>query len=327
MQDPPKLLDRVRIAIRTRHYSRRTEEAYVAWIRRFIFFHHKRHPAAMGAEEVNAFVSHLATAGRVSASTQAQALCALLFLYRHVLDDPLPWLDEIVRAQRKRRPPEVLSRDEVRRVLGAMKGVPRLVCGLLYGGGLRLLEALRLRVKDIDLAANLLVVRQGKGGKDRRTILPASMKDALRSHIEQVRRIHQRDLGRGLGAVFLPDALQRKYPSANREFGWQWVFPATRVWIDAETGARGRHHLDESVVQRAMKVAVRTAAIDKFAVCHTLRHSFATHLLEDGYDIRTVQELLGHADVRTTMIYTHVLQQMGKRAMRSPLDGLVEESR
>lgn len=280
----------------------------------------------MGADEVNAFLTHLAVQDRVSASTQAQALCALLFLYRHVLDDPLPWLDEIVRARRRRRPPEVLTRGEVRRVLGCMEGTPRLIAGLLYGGGLRLLEALRLRVKDVDFAANVVTVRQGKGGKDRRTILPASVKDALRVHVEQVRRVHRRDLGRGLGAVYLPEALQRKYPNAAREFGWQYLFPAARLWRDPVTGATGRHHIDESVMQKAMKAAVRAAEIDKPAGCHTLRHSFATHLLEDGYDIRTVQELLGHADVRTTMIYTHVLQQMGKRAMRSPLDALEERA-
>ncbi len=283
----------------------------------------------MGAEEVNAFLTHLAVAGRVSASTQGQALSALVFLYRHVLDDPLPWLAEIVRARRTRRLPVVHTREEVRRLLGGMKEPSRLVASILYGGGLRLLEALRLRVKDVDFAANLLLVREGKGSKDRRTILPESLKSALRGQVAEVRRLHERDLGRGLGEVALPDALCRKYPNAGRELAWQWLFPATRIWRNPESGARGRHHLDESVVQRAFKQALRGAhpPIDKPASCHTLRHSFATHLLEDGYDIRTIQELLGHSDVRTTMIYTHVLQEMRDRGMRSPLDRLEEVGR
>lgn len=320
MKQPPKLLDRVREATRTRHYSRRTEEAYVGWIKRFIFFHGKKHPAALGGAEVNAFLSHLAVEERVSASTQAQALCALLFLYRRVLDDPLPWLHEIVRARRKERLPVVLTRGEVRRVLGQMEGTPRLVAELLYGCGLRLLEALRLRIKDIDFVGNLVIVRQGKGDKDRRTMLPQSVKGQIRAQVEEARRLHQRDLGRGWGSVPLPDALERKKPNAAKEFGWQWLFPATRAWTNPETGTRGRHHLDESVIQRAVKAAVTAAQIDKSAGCHTFRHSFATHLLENGYDIRTVQELLGHADVRTTMIYTHVLQRTGRHAVRSPLD-------
>ena|SRR5688572_427444 len=322
MAEPPKLLDRMRAAIRLRHYGRRTEEAYVGWVKRFILFHGKKHPAAMGADEVNAFLNHLAVERRVSASTQSQALCALIFLYRHVLEDPLQWMDEIVRAQRRERLPLVLVKSEVRTLLGAMEGVPRLVASVLYGGGLRLLEALRLRVKDVDFAANMIVVRQGKGDKDRRTLLPEGLKEPMRRQIEQARRIHQRDLRLGLGAVWLPDALAMKYRNAAREFPWQWVFPATRLWTDPVTGARGRHHLDESVIQRAVRRGVRSAGLDKPAACHTLRHCFATHLLEDGYDIRTVQELMGHADVRTTMIYTHVLQQMGRRGIRSPLDQL-----
>jgi integron integrase len=322
MADPPKLLDRMRASIRARHYGRRTEEAYVGWVKRFIFFHGKKHPAAMGADEVNAFLTHLAVDRRVSASTQSQALCALLFLYRHVLDDPLKWMDEIVRAQRRERLPMVLTREEVGSLLGGMEGTPRLVASVLYGGGLRLLEALRLRVKDIDFGANLIMVRQGKGDKDRRTILPEGLKEPLRRQIDWARRVHSRDLGMGLGAVWLPDALAMKNTSAPREFAWQWVFPATRLWIDPKSGARGRHHLDESVIQKAVRRAVKAARLDKPAVCHTLRHCFATHLLEDGYDIRTVQELMGHADVRTTMIYTHVLQQMGRRSLRSPLDQL-----
>ena len=325
--DPPRLLDRVREEIRTRHYSRRTEEAYVGWIRRFILHHNKRHPAAMGAVEVNAFLSHLAVAGHVSASTQAQALSALVFLYRHVLEDPLPWLDEIVRAARPQRLPVVLSRDEVVALLARLEGTARLVASVLYGGGLRLLEALRLRVKDVDFAANLLVVREGKGDKDRRTMLPESLRAALQAQIGTVRRLHERDLQKGFGDVWLPDALNRKYPGAGREFAWQYVFPSGRLSFDPRGGVQRRHHLDESMIQRAVKGAVRAARIEKNAGCHTLRHSFATHLLEDGYDIRTIQELLGHADVKTTMIYTHVLQQTGGRGVRSPMDTLLTGGR
>jgi integron integrase len=319
-------MDCVRAAIRARHYSRRTEDAYAGWIKRFIFFHGKRHPAAMGADEVNAFLTHLAVKGRVSASTQGQALSALVFLYRHVLDDPLPWLDDIVRARRTRRLPVVFTRQEVQAILGGMHGTPRLVASVLYGSGLRLLEALRLRVKDVDFAAGLLIVREGKGAKDRRTLLPEGLKREMRDQIAEVRRVHGRDLARGLGEVALPFALRGKFPNAGRELAWQYVFPATRIWTDPGTGARGRHHLDESVVQRAVKAAIRAAhpPIDKHGGCHTLRHSFATHLLEDGYDIRTIQELLGHADVRTTMIYTHVLQQIGRRGVRSPFDQLTQ---
>jgi integron integrase len=320
MPEPPRLLDRVRAATRTRHYSRRTEEAYVGWTRRFVLFQGKRHPAAMGADEVNAFLSHLAVEGRVSASTQAQALCALVFLYRHVLDDPLPWINDIVRARRLKKLPVVLTREEVRALLGAMKGTPRLVAAILYGGGLRLLEALRLRIKDVDFAARLLVVREGKGAKDRRTMLPDSLHEPLRAQIECVRRIHRKDLALGRGEVWLPNALERKYINAAREFGWQYLFPASRLTADPRSGIERRHHLDESAVQRAVKEAVREVGMAKQAGCHTLRHSFATHLLEDGHDIRTIQELLGHADVRTTMIYTHVLQRAGGRGVRSPLD-------
>jgi len=322
MADPPRLLDRVREAIRTRHYSRRTEEAYVGWIRRYILHHGKKHPAAMGADEVNAFLSHLAVAGNVSASTQAQALSALVVLYRQVLDDPLPWLHDIVRATRPRRLPAVLSREEVGALLSHLQGTERLVASILYGGGLRLLEALRLRVKDVDFAANLLVVREGKGDKDRRTMLPETLRGPLQAQVAEVRRLHGRDLAVGAGEVWLPDALSRKYPGAGRELGWQYVFPATRLSFDPRAGVRRRHHLDESAVQRAVKAAVRAAEIEKPAGCHTLRHSFATHLLEDGYDIRTIQELLGHADVKTTMIYTHVLQRTGGRGVRSPMDTL-----
>ena len=327
MSDRPRFLDQVRTAVRARHYSRRTEEAYVGWTKRFILFHRKCHPAAMGAAEVNAFLSHLAVDGNVSASTQAQALSALVFLYRHVLGDPLPWIDEIVRAGRPRKLPAVLTREEVASLFGAMTGTPRLVAEILYGGGLRLLEALRLRIKDVDFAARLLVIRHGKGGKDRRTMLPDSLRDSLRAQVELVRRIHRDDLAAGYGSVWLPDALERKFLNAGREFGWQYLFPASRRSFDPRSRAERRHHLDESVVQRAVKAAVRKTGLEKHAGCHTLRHSFATHLLEDGYDIRTIQELLGHADVKTTMIYTHVLQRAGGRGVRSPLDAITGSAR
>jgi len=315
----PRLLDRVRIAIRTRHLSPRTEEAYVFWIRRFILFHRKRHPAEMAAPEVSEFLSSLAVQGHVAASTQNQALCALLFLYRHVLGVDLPWLEEVVRAKRPVRLPVVLSREEVAALLQYLHGVKRLAGGLLYGSGLRLLECLRLRVKDVDFGRNEIVVRAGKGDRDRRTMLPAALKDPLGRLVEAVRCQHQRDLAAGAGWVVLPHALGRKYPNAGREWGWQWVFPATRIHFDRETGQRRRHHLHESVLQRAVREAVLRAGIAKPAGCHTFRHSFATHLLEDGYDIRTVQELLGHRDVATTMIYTHVLQR-GAMGVRSPMD-------
>ncbi len=315
----PRLLKRVRQALQARHMSRRTEEAYVAWIRRFIFFHGKRHPAEMGGPEVTSFLTSLAVDGHVAASTQNQALSALLFLYRDVLDVDLPWLDGIVRAKRPERLPVVLTRDEVRAVLQRLDGVPRLMACLLYGAGLRVLECCRLRVQDIDFAANQLVVRGGKGDKDRVTMLPAVVKADLGRHRDVVRVQHQDDLAAGAGWVALPTALLRKYPNAGREWVWQWVFPATRVHRDRVTGQRRRHHLHESVLQRAVKGAVRHAGIAKRASPHTLRHSFATHLLEDGHDIRTVQELLGHRDVSTTMIYTHVLNR-GPAAVRSPAD-------
>jgi integron integrase len=317
----PKLLDRVREAIRSRHYSRNTEDAYVAWIKRFIFFHGKRHPAEMGAEEVTRFLSSLALDGRVAASTQNQALSALLFLYREVLQQDLPWLEGVVRAKRPIRLPVVLTREEVQAVLAHLRGTPRLMGTLLYGAGLRLLECARLRVKDVDFGLNHILVRDGKGQKDRVTLLPGAIQDELVRHLEGVRQQHQRDLLKGAGWVVLPGGLDRKYPNAGREWAWQWVFPATSWYVDRETGNRRRHHLHESAVQRAIKEAVRRADIAKPASPHTLRHSFATHLLEDGYDIRTVQELLGHKDVSTTMIYTHVLNR-GPAGVRSPADRL-----
>ena len=315
----PRLLGRVRAALCARHFSRRTEEAYVAWIRRYIVFHGKRHPAEMSAPEVTRFLSSLAVDGRVAASTQNQALSALLFLYRDVLQVDLPWLDGIVRAKRPARLPVVLTREEVRAILQRLDGVPRLMACLLYGAGLRVLECCRLRVQDVDFAANQIAVRGGKGDKDRVTMLPAVVKADLAAHLEGVRAQHRGDLGVGAGWVELPTALARKYPNAAQEWTWQWVFPATRIYRDWITCQLRRHHLHESVLQRAVKRAVRQAGIAKRASPHTLRHSFATHLLEDGHDIRTVQELLGHRDVTTTMIYTHVLNR-GPAAVRSPAD-------
>ena len=315
----PRLLDRVRAALRARHCSRRTEKAYVHWIKRYIFFHGKRHPAEMGAAEVTAFLTALAVRDRVAASTQNQALNALLFLYREILGVELPWLDGLVRAKRPQHLPTVLTREEVRTVLEQLDRAPRLMALLLYGAGLRLLECCRLRIKDVDFATNQITIRDGKGSKDRVTMLPSAVKIDLARHVERARALHQRDLAAGAGWVELPWALGRKYPNAGREWAWQWVFPATRLYVDPSTGQRRRHHLHESVVQRAVREAVLKAGLAKKATCHTLRHSFATHLLEDGHDIRTVQELLGHQDVSTTMIYTHVLNR-GPAAVRSPAD-------
>ena len=307
MTEPPKLLDRVRVAIRVRHYSVRTEEAYVMWIRRFILFHGKKHPSAMGAAEVNAFLNDLAVERTVSAATQNQALSALLFLYRHVLAEPLPWLDDLIRAQRPQRLPVVLTVDEVREVIRRVAPPSALVVKLLYGAGLRLLEALTLRIKDIDFERGQITVRDPKWKHDRATMLPATVDAELREQILHARAVHQEDLAQGWGRVWLPDALARKYPSAPKEARWQWVFPAPGRWRDRD-GNEGRHHLHETIVQRAVTRAAREAGIDKRVTCHTFRHSFATHLLERGHDIRTVQELLGHRDVSTTMIYTHVLR-------------------
>jgi integron integrase len=316
---PPRLLDLLRQAIRLRHYSRRTEVAYVRWVRRYIIFHDKRHPAELGGVEVTRFLSWLAEERRVSASTQTQALSALLFLYRHVLRLDVPWLTEVVRAPARPKVPVVLTREEVRGVVRRLQGPERLIVMLLYGSGLRLLEALRMRVKDLDFDQDQIVVRGGKGDKDRLTMLPQSLKADVRRHLSEVRVLHERDLGRGAGAVELPTALARKYPNAERDWGWQWVFPATRLMRGEGEGVLRRHHLHETVVQRAVTQAVRGAGLQKRATCHSFRHSFATHLLEDGYDIRTVQELLGHNDVSTTMIYTHVLNR-GAFGVRSPAD-------
>jgi integron integrase len=297
----------------------RTEKAYVGWIRRYILFHGKRHPETMAEPEIGAFLSSLATEGKVSASTQNQALAALLFLYQEVLGRELSWLRGLVHAKRPAHLPVVLTQDEALALLGRLGGVVRIVAGLLYGSGLRLLEVLRLRVKDIDLERREILVRRGKGQRDRHTVLPAALIQPLRDHLQAVRSRHERDLAVGLGSVEVPEALGRKYPSAPREWPWQWVFPASRTYADALTGEIRRHHLHETVVQREVRRAAREAAITKPATPHTLRHSFATHLLEAGYDIRTIQELLGHRDVSTTMIYTHVLNR-GAGGVRSPLD-------
>jgi integron integrase len=293
-----KLLDQVRDAIRTRHYSYRTEEAYAGWIRRFILFHHKRHPAEMGKAEIEQFLTSLAVERNVAASTQNQALAALLFLYKDVLEFDPGWLDDVVRAKRPARLPTVLTQPETEALLRALRGVSWIMTMLLYGAGLRLKECLRLRVKDLNFSRNEIVVREGKGNRDRVTMLPAAVKEALLAHLDRVRRVHKADLKAGLGRVQLPHALARKYPNADREFGWQWVFPASRICTDPRFGAPQRYHVHESVPQRALHAAARCAGIAKPLGPHTMRHSFATHLLEAGYDIRTVQELLGHRDVR-----------------------------
>lgn len=315
---PAGLIQRYREELQARHYARRTVATYEQWLRRFLRFHQLRHPREMGSEEVNAFLTHLAAELHVSASTQNQALSALLFLYRELLERDLD-LEGVVRARTKRRLPVVLSEAEVRAVRQKLEGDPALVVGLLYGSGLRLMEALRLRVQDLDFERKELTVRDGKGGKDRRALLPASQCEALQGHLEHVRRLHLQDLAAGWGAVALPYALARKYRHADRQWGWQWVFPQRNRWKDAASGQEGRHHLDPSVVQKAVKQAVQRAGINKPAGCHTFRHSFATHLLERGQDIRTIQELLGHSDLNTTMIYTHVLNR-GPMGVISPAD-------
>lgn len=317
----PRLLDRLREALRVRHYSLRTEGAYVDWVRRYILFHGKRHPEAMGALEVQSFLTHLAVERKVSASTQNQAKAAILFLYRQVLGVELPWLDEVVQARERRRLPVVLTPGEARALLDQLDGTMGLLAALLYGTGMRLMEGLRLRVKDLDFHAHEVTVRGGKGDKDRVTMLPVKLEAPLRAHLEKVRRIHERDLAEGFGEVFLPDALAVKYPGASRQWGWQWVFPSAVRSADPRGGGMRRHHLYPESVQRAVREAARRAELAKPVTPHVLRHSFATHLLAAGHDIRTVQELLGHEDVETTMIYTHVLNR-GGRGVASPLDGL-----
>ncbi len=318
---PRRLLDQVRDAVRVRHYSPRTEQAYIGWIRRFILFHGKRHPLEMGEPEIRRFLTALAVQRQVSASTQSQALAALLFLYRDVLGRDPGWIEDVVRARRPRRLPVVLTRAEVVRLLAALRGAMWIAAMLLYGGGLRVIELLRLRVHDLDFERGEILVRHGKGGGDRVTVLPAAAVAALAEHLDAVRRRHDADLATGYGEARLPDALARKYRGAGREWGWQWVFPAARICTDPRFGPPTRHHLHETAVQKAVHAAARRAGLTKAVGPHTLRHCFATHLLEDGYDIRTVQELLGHRDVKTTMIYTHVLNR-GGRGVASPADRL-----
>ena len=316
---PQGLSEKLRSELRLLHYSRRTEEAYVAWVRRFLIHHKRRHPAELGPSEIRAFLSALAVSGQVAASTQNQAMAAIAFFYRNVLRMPMESVDDVVRAKRPARLPVVLSREEVDAVLGKMSGTTRLVASLLYGGGLRLLEALTLRVKDVDLERRQLIVRGGKGAKDRTTVLPSVLHVPLAEYLRRMRARHESENTWKKVAVTLPGAIGRKYPSAAFEWTWQYLFPASRPHRDAATGTWMRHHLHETAVQRPVREAVLSAGLTKRATCHTFRHSFATHLLEDGYDIRTVQELLGHADVSTTMIYTHVLDR-GASAVRSPMD-------
>ena len=317
--NPPKLLDQVRDKLRVKHYSIRTEQTYVDWIKRYIFFHGKRHPKDMEAGDVESFLTHLAVVGKVSASTQNQAKSALLFLYREVLELKLPWLDKVTQAKAPKRLPVVLTVSEVQAVLSRLSGTHALIASLLYGGGMRLMEAVRLRVKDVDFARHEIIVREGKGFKDRVTMLPEAVTAPLKAHLARVKALHDEDLSQGGGEVYLPFALDKKYPNAGHDWGWQYVFPSKNLSVDPRSGKTRRHHVDEKGVQRAVKQAVRDALLTKPATPHTLRHSFATHLLQAGYDIRTVQELLGHSDVSTTMIYTHVLNKGGKGVV-SPLD-------
>ena len=316
----PRLMDQVRDVLRVHHYSVRTESNYSQWIKRFILFHDKRHPKDMGEKEIRCFLTHLAVDKHVAASTQNQALSALLFLYKKVLCMDLDWIDDVVRAKRPKRLPVVLTKAETMALLSGMKGTNGLIAKLLYGTGMRLMEGLRLRVKDIDFQQNQIFVRSGKGGKDRITTLPESLVAELMAQLDYVKKVHQADLGEGFGRVYLPFALDKKYPNAGRELAWQYVFPSVNRSTDPRSGRIARHHLHEKNIGRAIKNSSRQLGINKLVSSHTLRHSFATHLIENGYDIRTVQELLGHKDVKTTMIYTHVLNR-GGRGVRSPLDG------
>jgi len=315
----PKLLDRVRWQLRVKHYSIRTEQAYVDWIRRYILFHRKRHPNEMAEREITEFLTHLAVEKHVAASTQNQAFAAILFLYQQVLVRKLDFIDNVQRVTRPAKLPVVFTPDEARAVLAQLKGDYRLMAQLLYGSGLRLMECLRLRIKDVDFGYNRITVRDGKGLHERIALLPQQLRRPLRAHLERIKELHRQDVARGGGRVYLPFALKRKYPNAERAWIWQYVFPAAKPSLDAHSGEMRRHHVSEKNLQNAVKLGIRAAGIKKAASCHTFRHSFATHLLEDGYDIRTVQELLGHKNVATTMIYTHVLNRPGLH-IRSPLD-------
>ena len=315
----PRLLEQVRQSLRVKHYSLRTEEAYLYWIRYFIRFHNKRHPREMSGKEVEAFLTHLAIDRKVSPSTQNQALSAILYLYKKVLEVDLPWLNNVVRAKRKKHIPVVFTRMEVKQLLAQFDGTYWLLFSLIYGAGLRISECARLRVKDVDFHSKQLIIRDSKGSKDRVTVFPEPFIEPLRNHLARIKDLHEQDLRNGYGKVYLPFALQRKYPNANQEWPWQYVFPSANFSTDPRTGEKRRHHIYEKSLHRVIKRAMRNAGIVKPASTHTLRHSFATHLLEDGYDIRTVQELMGHKDVKTTQIYTHVLQK-GGAAVRSPLE-------
>jgi integron integrase len=315
----PKLLDRLHEALRSRHYSRRTDQTYCLWVKRYIYFHKLRHPEQVAEPEINAFLTHLAVKEKVSASTQA--LSALLFLYRHVLGTEIGDLGELIRARKPKRLPAVMTREEVKALLGQLKGERHLMASLMYGAGLRLMECLRLRVQDIEFERNEILVRDGKGFKDRITMLPESLKTPLRDHLRKVKAIHEKDLAEGWGRVQMPYARDRKYPNAAADWRWQWVFPQENRWKNTRAGEEGRNHVHETMLQRLVKEAVRRAGIIKHVGCHTFRHSSATHLLESGHDIRTIQELPGHKDVSTTMVYTHVLNR-GGHGVRSPLDGL-----
>ena len=316
-----KLLDIVRSVVRKKHYSIRTEQAYIKWIKEFILFHNKRHPKEMAEEEISAFLSYLASEKKVAASTQNQALNAIVFLYKQVLKIDLGEFGPIERAKRPEKLPTVLSKGEIQRLLSKINGTSGLALNLLYGTGMRLMECLRLRVKDIDFSRDQIVIREGKGQKDRTTMLPESLASSLKDHLSSVRELHDQDLANGFGEVYLPNALERKYPNAAKEWMWQYVFPSSKISKDPRSSKRRRHHMDDSSLQKAVKKAARLAKVDKKVSPHTLRHSFATHLLENGYDIRTVQELLGHKSVQTTMIYTHVIQK-GGMGVQSPLDVL-----
>ncbi len=324
LNSKPRLLDQVRNVIRCKHYSIRTEQSYIDWIKRYIFFHNKQHPEVLDESHVSAFLTHLAVDKKVASSTQNQALCALVFLYHQVLKKELGHFDNLIRAKKPQKLPVVFTRNEVKQILIQLEGISWIMGQILYGAGLRLMECVRLRVKDIDFDYKQIVVRHGKGHKDRVTMLPDIIVEPLQRHLQKTKKLHETDLKAGFGAVYLPYALERKYKNANRSWAWQYVFPATRRSIDPRSGIERRHHIAESVLQRAVKKAIRHSGITKAGSCHSLRHSFATHLLEAGYDIRTVQELLGHKDVTTTMIYTHVLNKGGK-GVQSPGDTLFQK--